>query len=154
MATGDNSKKVLADALNGLLADYYALYLKTKNFHWHVTGPHFREYHLLFDEQATELIATTDLVAERVRKLGQDTLTSIGSIATKQRIKDHDSTTTDAAQMLKALHADNEMLIRALKDAKALADQAGDNATDGLLDDWTDQAEQRAWFLAATIGEA
>ena len=122
MAAGDNSKKALADALNGLLADYYALYLKTKNFHWHVTGPHCREYHLLFDEQATELIATTDLVAERVRKPGQDTLTSIGSIAAKQRIKDHDSTTTDAAQMLKALHADNEALIGTLKYAKALAD--------------------------------
>jgi starvation-inducible DNA-binding protein len=154
MAHGDNSKKALADALNGLLADYYALYLKTKNFHWHVTGPHFREYHLLFDEQATELIATTDLVAERVRKLGQDTLTSIGAIAAKQRINDHDSTSTDAPKMLKQLHADNETLIKALKDAKDLADKAGDNATDGLLDDWTDQAEQRAWFLAATIGKA
>ena len=154
MAAGDNSKKALADALNGLLADYYALYLKTKNFHWHVTGPHFREYHLLFDEQATELIATTDLVAERVRKLGQDTLTSIGSIAAKQRIKDHDSTSTDASKMLKELHADNETLIKALKEAKDLADEAGDNATDGLLDSWTDQAEQRAWFLAATIGKA
>jgi starvation-inducible DNA-binding protein len=154
MAHGDNSKKALADALNGLLADYYALYLKTKNFHWHVTGPHFREYHLLFDEQATELIATTDLVAERVRKLGQDTLTSIGAIAAKQRINDHDSTSTDASKMLKELHADNETLIKALKDAKELADKAGDNATDGLLDDWTDQAEQRAWFLAATIGKA
>ncbi|HQS12724.1 MAG: DNA starvation/stationary phase protection protein [Sphingomonadales bacterium 35-56-22] len=154
MAHGDNSKKALADALNGLLADYYALYLKTKNFHWHVTGPHFREYHLLFDEQATELIATTDLVAERVRKLGQDTLTSIGAIAAKQRINDHDSTSTDASKMLKELHADNETLIKALKDAKDLADKAGDNATDGLLDDWTDQAEQRAWFLAATIGKA
>lgn len=154
MASGDNSKKALADALNGLLADYYALYLKTKNFHWHVTGPHFREYHLLFDEQATELIATTDLVAERVRKLGQDTLTSIGAIAAKQRIKDHDSTSTDASKMLKELHADNETLIKALKEAKDLADEASDNATDGLLDDWTDQAEQRAWFLAATIGKA
>jgi len=154
MAHGDNSKKALADALNGLLADYYALYLKTKNFHWHVTGPHFREYHLLFDEQATELIATTDLVAERVRKLGQDTLTSIGAIAAKQRINDHDSTSTDAPKMLKELHADNETLIKALKDAKDLADKAGDNATNGLLDDWTDQAEQRAWFLAATIGKA
>lgn len=154
MANGDNSKKALADALNGLLADYYALYLKTKNFHWHVTGPHFREYHLLFDEQATELIATTDLVAERVRKLGQDTLTSIGAIAAKQRIKDNDSTSTDASKMLKELHADNETLIKALKEAKDLADEAGDNATDGLLDDWTDQAEQRAWFLAATIGKA
>jgi starvation-inducible DNA-binding protein len=154
MAEGDNSKKALADALNGLLADYYALYLKTKNFHWHVTGPHFREYHLLFDEQATELIATTDLVAERVRKLGQDTLTSIGAIGGKQRIKDNDSATNDAAKMLKELHADNETLVKALKDAKELAEEAGDNATDGLLDDWTDQAEQRAWFLAATIGKA
>ena len=154
MAHGDNSKKALADALNGLLADYYALYLKTKNFHWHVTGPHFREYHLLFDEQATELIATTDIVAERVRKLGQDTLTSIGAIAAKQRINDHDSTSTNAPKMLKELHDDNETLIKALKDAKDLADKAGDNATDGLLDDWTDQAEQRAWFLAATIGKA
>jgi starvation-inducible DNA-binding protein len=154
MAEGDNSKKALADALNGLLADYYALYLKTKNFHWHVTGPHFREYHLLFDEQATELIATTDLVAERVRKLRQDTLTSIGAIAAKQRIKDHDSTSTEATKMLKELHADNETLVKALKDAKELAEEAGDNATDGLLDDWTDQAEQRAWFLAATIGKA
>lgn len=154
MAEGDNSKKALADALNGLLADYYALHLKTKNFHWHVTGPHFREYHLLFDEQATELIATTDLVAERVRKLGQDTLTSIGAIGGKQRIKDNDSATNDAAKMLKELHADNETLVKALKDAKELAEEAGDNATDGLLDDWTDQAEQRAWFLAATIGKA
>lgn len=154
MAEGDNSKKALADALNGLLADYYALYLKTKNFHWHVTGPHFREYHLLFDEQATELIATTDLVAERVRKLGQDTLTSISAIGAKQRIKDNDSATNDAAKMLKELHADNETLVKSLKDAKELAEEAGDNATDGLLDDWTDQAEQRAWFLAATIGKA
>ena len=154
MAEGDNSKKALADALNGLLADYYALYLKTKNFHWHVTGPHFREYHLLFDEQATELIATTDLVAERVRKLGQDTLTSIGAIAGKQRIKDNDSATNDAAKMLKELHVDNETLVQALKDAKELAEEAGDNATDGMLDDWTDEAEQRAWFLGATIGKA
>lgn len=154
MAEGDNSKKALADALNGLLADYFALYLKTKNFHWHVTGPHFREYHLLFDEQATELITTTDLVAERVRKLGQDTLTSIGAIGTRQRIKDNDSATNDASKMLEELHADNETLVKALKAAKELAEDAGDNATDGLLDDWTDQAEQRAWFLAATMGKA
>jgi starvation-inducible DNA-binding protein len=154
MAEGDNSKKALADALNGLLADYYALYLKTKNFHWHVTGPHFREYHLLFDSQASELIATTDLIAERVRKLGQDTLTSIAAIGARQRIKDQDSILTDATAMLKELHADNEVLIKALKEAKELTEEAGDNATDGLLDDWTDEAEQRAWFLAATLGKA
>lgn len=152
MAEGDNSKKALADALNGLLADYYALYLKTKNFHWHVSGPHFHEYHLLFDAHATELIATTDLVAERVRKLGLSTLTSIGSIAAKQSVKDNDSTSVGATKMLAELHGDNESLIKSLKAAKELASEAGDNATDGLLDDWTDQAEQRAWFLAATMG--
>ena len=153
MAEGDNSKKALADALNGLLADYYALYLKTKNFHWHVSGPHFHEYHLLFDAQATELITTTDLVAERVRKLGQRTLTSIGSIAAKQTVKDSDAKSVDAAKMLSDLHADNETLVKSLKSTKELAEDAGDNATDGLLDDWTDQAEQRAWFLAATMGK-
>jgi starvation-inducible DNA-binding protein len=153
MAAGDNSRKALAEALNSLLADYYALYLKTKNFHWHVTGPHFREYHLLFDAQATELITTTDLIAERVRKLGQDTLTSIAAIGAKQRIKDQDSVLTDATAMLKELRADNETLIKALKEAKELTEEAGDNATDGLLDDWTDEAEQRAWFLTATLGK-
>jgi starvation-inducible DNA-binding protein len=154
MAEGDNSKKALADALNGLLADYFALYLKTKNFHWHVTGPHFREYHLMFDEQASQLIATTDLIAERVRKLGQDSLTSIGAIGTRQRIKDNDSATNDSAKMLTELHDDHQTLISALKDAKDLTEQVGDNATDGLIDDWTDAAEQRAWFLAATMGKA
>lgn len=153
MAAGDNSKKALADALNGLLADYYAMYLKTKNFHWHVSGPHFHDYHLLFDTQAAELLATTDLVAERVRKLSQTTLTSIGAIAAKQTIKDNDAKTVNADKMLAELHADNETLVRQLKAAKELADDAGDNATDGLLDDWTDEAEQRAWFLAATMGK-
>jgi starvation-inducible DNA-binding protein len=154
MAAGDNSKKALADALNGLLADYYVLYLKTKNFHWHVTGPHFHDYHLLFDTHAAELIATTDMVAERVRKLGQSTLTSIGSIAAKQTLADNDAKTVGADKMLAELHADNETLIVQLKAAKELAEDAGDNATDGLLDDWTDQAEQRTWFLAATMGKA
>lgn len=149
---GNNSTTALAAALNGLLADYFALYLKTKNFHWHVSGPHFREYHLLFDEQATELIGTTDLIAERVRKLGQQTLTSIGDIAAKQSVKDNDNVAVAAEAMLKELLTDNKALISSLKSAKELADEAGDNATDGLLDDWTDQAEQRAWFLTQTIG--
>ena len=144
---GNNSTTALAIALNGLLADYYALYLKTKNFHWHVSGPHFREYHLLFDEQATEILATTDLVAERVRKLGQRTLTSVGAISKGQTIADNDSDKVDATAMLKELLADNNAMVKALKAAKELAEEAGDNATDGLLDDWTDQAEQRAWFL-------
>lgn len=149
---GDNSVKALADALNGLLADYFALYLKTKNFHWHVSGPHFREYHLLFDEQATELIGTTDLVAERVRKLGQPTLTSVGSIVARQTVKDEDGR-IEASKMLAALRDDNRALVKALRAAKELAGDAGDNATDGMIDDWTDQAEQRAWFLDATLGK-
>jgi starvation-inducible DNA-binding protein len=148
---GNNSTTALAAALNGLLADYYALYLKTKNFHWHVSGPHFREYHLLFDEHAAEILATTDLVAERVRKIGQRALTSIGAIGQAQSIKDNDSEKLDAAAMLKELLADNRHLVSTLKTAKELAGEAGDNATDGLIDDWTDQAEQRAWFLQETM---
>ncbi len=150
--TGDNSKKALAAALNGLLADYFALYLKTKNFHWHVSGPHFREYHLLFDDQATELIGTTDLIAERVRKIGQRTLTSIGSVGAAQSIQDNDAGSVAASDMLAELRNDNVTLTAALKAAKELAGEAGDNATDGLIDDWTDQAEQRAWFLTETMG--
>ncbi|MBK7161617.1 MAG: DNA starvation/stationary phase protection protein [Sphingomonadales bacterium] len=149
---GNNSTTALAAALNGLLADYFALYLKTKNFHWHVSGPHFREYHLLFDEHATELIGTTDLIAERVRKLGQRTLTSIGDITAKQSMKDNDEDGLSADAMLKELLSDNKALIDTLKSVKELASEAGDNATDGMLDDWTDQAEQRAWFLTQTVG--
>ena len=152
MTSGDNSKKALAEALNRLLADYYALYLKTKNFHWHVSGPHFREYHLLFDDHASELIGTTDLVAERVRKLGQRSLTSVGAIASAQTIADNDSIKVDAQDMLVELRDDNQSLVAGLKALKQLAEDAGDNATDGLLDDWTDQAEQRAWFLSETLG--
>ncbi len=149
---GNNSTTALAAALNRLLADYFALYLKTKNFHWHVSGPHFREYHLLFDEHATELIGTTDLIAERVRKLGQRTLTSIGDITAKQSMKDNDEDGLSADAMLKELLSDNKALIDTLKSVKELASEAGDNATDGMLDDWTDQAEQRAWFLTQTVG--
>ena len=149
---GNNSTTALAAALNGLLADYFALYLKTKNFHWHVSGPHFREYHLLFDEHATELIGTTDLIAERVRKLGQRTLTSIGDITAKQSMKDDVEDGLFADAMLKELLSDNKALIDTLKSVKELASEAGDNATDGMLDDWTDQAEQRAWFLTQTVG--
>jgi starvation-inducible DNA-binding protein len=147
-----NSSALLADGLNRLLANYFALYLKTKNFHWHVTGPHFREYHLMFDEQAAELLATTDLVAERVRKLGYRTLTSIGNIASAQDIRDSDSEGVIAEDMLRELLGDQHKLVDSLKSLKQLADDAGDNATDGLLDDWTDQAEQRAWFLQQTLG--
>ena len=142
-----NAVKAVADALNGLLADSYALYLKTKNFHWHVSGPHFRDYHLMFDEQAAEILATTDLIAERVRKTGGTALRSIGDISRRQKIKDNDAEFVTPADMLTELRNDNLALVESLRAAKELAGVAGDNATDGIIDDWTDQAEQRAWFL-------
>ena len=142
-----NAVNAVADALNGLLADSYALYLKTKNFHWHVSGPHFRDYHLMFDEQAAEVLATTDLIAERVRKTGGTTLRSIGDISRRQKIKDNDADFVTPADMLTELRNDNLALVESLRAAKELANAAGDNATDGIIDDWTDQAEQRAWFL-------
>lgn len=142
-----NEAKTVAQALNGLLADSYALYLKTKNFHWHVSGPHFRDYHLLFDEQATEILATTDLIAERVRKTGNVTLRSIGDIARHQTIKDNDAEFVAPKDMLNELREDNLALVQTLRAVKEAATAAGDNATEGVVDDWTDQAEQRAWFL-------
>ncbi|NLR72418.1 DNA starvation/stationary phase protection protein [Novosphingobium sp. ERN07] len=144
---GDNAKKALIDSLNGLLADYFTLYLKTKNYHWHVAGPQFRDLHLLFDEQATELFALTDIIAERVRKNGGSTLTGIGAIAGKSSIKDDDRAKVDAMDMVKALRDDNVALVKAIRAVKEAATEAGDNATEGMADDWTDQAEQRAWFL-------
>ena len=142
-----NAVSSVAQALNGVLADLYTLYLKTKNFHWHVSGPHFRDYHLLFDDQAAEILATTDLVAERVRKTGNTTLRSIGDIARHQSLSDNDAGFVTPKDMLAELRDDNLKLIESLRAAKALAGEAGDNATDGIIDDWTDQAEQRAWFL-------
>ncbi|MGP1352932.1 MAG: Dps family protein [Parasphingopyxis sp.] len=143
----DNQLKDVAQALNGILADSYALYLKTKNFHWHVSGPHFRDYHLMLDEQAAAILATTDDIAERVRKTGGTTLRSIGDIARHQTIKDNDEDYVSPADMLSELREDNLKLVESLREAKEAAEAAGDNATDGLLDDWTDQAEERAWFL-------
>ena len=142
-----NAARTVADALNGILADSFALYLKTKNFHWHVSGPHFRDYHLMLDEQAAEILGTTDDIAERVRKTGNTTLRSIGDIARRQTIKDNDADFVPAAQMLVELREDNLRLIEALREAKDIVDEAKDNATSGILDDWTDQAEKRAWFL-------
>tara|TARA_R110000824_G_scaffold4308_13_gene20789 strand:+ start:1206 stop:1670 length:465 start_codon:yes stop_codon:yes gene_type:complete len=147
MTTGDNAKKAVAEALNGILADSFALYLKTKNFHWHVSGPHFRDYHLMFDEHAAQIFSTTDPIAERVRKNGHRTLTSIGDIGKRQSIADNDDAKVTAADMLEELRQDNLKLVERFRQAKELAGEAGDNATDGLLDDWTDQAEERAWFL-------
>jgi starvation-inducible DNA-binding protein len=144
---GDNAAKTVADALNGILADSYALYLKTKNFHWHVSGPHFRDYHLLLDDQATQILGTTDAIAERVRKTGNTTLRSIGDIARRQTLKDNDAEFVSAKDMLIELREDNLSLVASLREAKDIVDEAKDNATSGILDDWTDQAEERAWFL-------
>ena len=143
----NNATKTVAQALNGVLADSYALYLKTKNFHWHVSGPHFRDYHLMFDEQAAEILATTDLIAERVRKTGNVTLRSIGDISRHQSLTDNDAEFVSPADMLMELRNDNLALVESFRAVKAAATEAGDNATEGIVDDWTDQAEQRAWFL-------
>lgn len=142
-----NETKDVATALNGVLADSYALYFKTKNFHWHVSGPHFRDYHLLFDEQAAQIFATVDVIAERVRKLGKTTLRSIGDVSRHQSIKDNDKDFVSAADMLKELRDDNLALVERFRELKDLADEAKDNATSAVVDEWTDQAEQRAWFL-------
>ena len=139
------------DALNATLADYFALYLKTKNFHWHISGPHFRDFHVLLDEQAAEILATTDVIAERIRKQGAPTLRSIGQISRISRVKDNDEENLDAPTMLAELRDDTRALVETLKDVKALVDAAKDNATSGLVDTWTDEAERRAWFLEETL---
>ena len=142
-----NAVQNVADAMSRMLADSYALYLKTKNFHWHVSGPHFRDYHLMLDEHAAAILLTTDIIAERVRKTGGTTLRSIGDISRRQTISDNDEEFVSAADMLTELRDDNLKLVAAYREAKELATEANDNATEGLLDDWTDQAEERAWFL-------
>lgn len=148
---GDNSKKALVDALNGALADTLALYVKTKNFHWHVAGPRFRDLHLLFDEQAAQLVGTVDLIGERVRKNGEVTLTSIGSIAKATQVADQDNAALDADAMVKELRDDNRKLHTRLGEVKDAAEEAGDNATSGIVDDWIDEAEERIWFLTQTL---
>jgi len=142
-----NAIPEIAEALNGLVADSYALYTKTKNFHWHVSGPHFRDYHLLFDEQATEIFATIDELAERVRKLGARTVHSIGEIARLQTIKDNNKDYVAPGDMLAELRDDNLKLVESFRAVKEAAEEAKDNATSGIVDEWTDQAEERAWFL-------
>lgn len=144
---GANATRDISGGLNILLADVYALYFKTKNFHWHVSGPHFRDYHLMLDDQATQILGTTDAIAERVRKTGNTTLRSIGDIARHQSIEDNDAEFVPAAQMLIELREDNLKLVEKLREAKDIVDEAKDNATSGILDEWTDLAEERAWFL-------
>lgn len=143
----ENHVSDVTNALNGVLADSFALYLKTKNFHWHVSGAHFRDYHLLFDEQAAQILGTTDTMAERVRKIGGTTLRSVGDIARRQSLSDNNDDFVPAAAMLKELRDDNLALIEKLRMLKKIADEANDNATSAIVDEWTDAAEQRAWFL-------
>ena len=142
-----NQLSSVADALNAALADCFALYIKTKNFHWHVSGPHFRDYHLLLDDQAQQIYGITDAIAERVRKTGNVTLRSIGDISRHQTIKDNDANFVSAADMLSELRDDNLKLVESFRNVKELAEAAKDNATSGIVDEWTDQAEERAWFL-------
>ena len=146
-----NSKTQMVAEINALLADHFALYVKTKNFHWHVKGPRFRDLHLLFDEQAAAIQGEIDVIGERARKLGGDTLTSIGAIAAHTQIADQDNVNLSAEDMIAELRDDNVKLAARLKAMKDTADAAGDNATDGLLDDWTDAAEERVWFLNSLL---
>ena len=136
---GDNARRDISGALNALLADVFALYLKTKNFHWHVSGPHFRDYHLMFDEQADQLFAITDDIAERVR--------SIGNIARLQRIPDNDADFVDPLDMLAELRSDNQALITSFREAHNVCDEENDVASASLIENWIDQAERRVWFL-------
>ena len=147
---GNNSKAGLVTALNGALADTMALYFKTKNFHWHVAGPRFRDLHLMFDEQAAQLIGTVDDIGERVRKNDEYTLTSIGTVASESQIEDQDDVTITAEAMVTELRDDNKKLRKRLVEVKEEAEGVGDNATSGIVDDWIDQAEERIWFLNQT----
>ena len=150
-----NAVRDLAGALNVLLADMFGLYLKTKNFHWHVSGPHFRDYHLLLDEQGEQIFATTDAIAERVRKIGGTTLRSIGHIARLQRVPDNDADFVTPMDMLAELREDNKQLVSRMRETHDLCDEHGDVATASLLEVWIDEAERRTWFLfeASRTGE-
>lgn len=144
---GPDAVRDVSAALNALLADTFALYLKTKNFHWHVSGPHFRDYHLLLDEQADQIFATADPIAERVRKIGGRTVHSIGEIGRLQRVLDNDSDYVTPLDMLAELREDNKQLANELRRTHALCDERNDVATASLLENWIDEAERRTWFL-------
>ena len=143
----DDAIQEVSEALNGLLADTFALYVKTKNFHWHVSGPHFRDYHLLLDEQAAQIEASVDILAERVRKIGGTTIRSIGHIAKLQRVKDNDEEIVLPGDMLSELMADNKAHIENMRKAHKIADEHEDVATASLLEKFIDEAEKRCWFL-------
>jgi starvation-inducible DNA-binding protein len=144
---GSAASRDISAALNGILADVFALYLKTKNFHWHMSGPHFRDYHLLLDEQAGQIFAMSDPIAERVRKVGGATLKSIGHIARTQRVLDNDAEYVEPADMLAELRGDNSALTAALREAHNVCDDHKDVASASLIEVWIDETERRSWFL-------
>jgi starvation-inducible DNA-binding protein len=137
----------IAGAMNAILADVYALYFKTKNFHWHLSGPHFRDYHLLFDEQGDQLFAMADPIAERIRKVGGSTIRSVGNIARLQRVKDNDAEYVDPKDMLAELREDNKELAARLREVHDVCDEHRDIATASLIEVWIDETERRTWFL-------
>src|SRR5213083_2460328 len=144
---GTDATRDISGALNLLLADMLALYLKTKNFHWHVSGPHFRDYHLLLDEQADQIFATTDPIAERVRKIGGTTLRSTGHVGRLQRVADNDADFVTPLDMLAELRDDNKQLVANMREAHAICDEHEDVASASLIENWIDEAERRTWFL-------
>jgi starvation-inducible DNA-binding protein len=144
---GIQASKDISASMNAILADVFALYLKTKNFHWHMSGPHFRDYHLLLDEQADELYAMTDPIAERIRKVGGSTLRSIGHIARIQRVVDNDAEFVDPLDMLAELREDNLALAGRLREVHDMVDEHRDIATASLIENWIDETERRTWFL-------
>lgn len=147
---GANATKDIAPALTALLADTFALYLKIKNFHWHMSGPHFRDYHLLLDEHGEQIFAMTDAIAERARKIGGTTLRSIGHIARLQRLADNDAEYVTPSDMLAELASDNRQLTAFLRATHAVAEEHNDVATTSLIEVWIDETERRAWFLFET----
>jgi starvation-inducible DNA-binding protein len=147
---GDTAVTEICDALRALLADVFALYVKIKNFHWHISGRHFRDYHLLLDEQAGQVFAMTDEIAERARKLGGTTLRSVGDIARHQRLRDNDAEAVGALEMLSELRDDNRTLTRSLRSVHKLCERHDDVATASLIESWIDESEHRSWFLSET----
>lgn len=144
---GAKASEEIAGGMNAILADVWALYFKTKNFHWHMSGPHFRDYHLLLDEQADQLYEMSDPIAERIRKVGGGTLRSIGHVARLQRIEDNDADYVDPHDMLAELREDNQALAARLREVHDVVDEARDIATASLIENWIDETERRTWFL-------
>jgi starvation-inducible DNA-binding protein len=151
--SGDAVEEISSN-LRRLLADVFALYVKTKNFHWHISGRHFRDYHLLLDEQATQIFAITDTIAERARKIGGTTIRSISDIAKSQRLKDNNKENVSAQEMIRELCDDNQQLTRSLRATHEVCDRHNDFATASLIEVWIDESERRTWFLAEIMQDA